>query len=152
MKEREIGLEAIIRDAIVREEEARRLFTEARAMVQEPGAKRLLTELAQEEVVHKQRLESIDLKTLQEQPLSLPEDLMITEILAGQRITPESSFQDVLILAMKLEKAAYELYTELERQTADPQAHQAFHWLAREELAHKGRLEKYYDEVVYKEN
>lgn len=152
MKNREIGLGAIIRDAIAREEEARRIFTEAVAVVKESGARQMLTEFAQEEVAHKQLLESIDLKALQEQPLSIPEDLMITETLANKRITEESNFQDVIIFAMHLEKTAYELYTDLARQAKDSQANKAFQWLAQEELKHKSKLEKYYDEIVYKDN
>lgn len=148
----ETGLEAILRDAIAIEEKASRLFAEAMAVVKEPGAKRLLAELAWEEAVHGERLEWIDPEALQEQTLSVLEDLMIAETLASRRITEESNFQDVLILAMKLKKAAYELYSNLARLATDPRVHQAFQWLAQEELAHKNRLERYYDEVVYREN
>ncbi len=61
-------------------------------------------------------------------------------------------YQDLLILAMKREDAAYALYNNLATQSSDESIVKLFQILAQEELKHKNRLEKEYDEVVLKNN
>ncbi len=149
---RDKRLETIVRDAAKREDQARRFFLEAVDFVCNPGAKQLLRELAQEEIAHKELLESLDLKDTQGQsPVEL-DDLLITEFLTEKKIAPNSTPQDILIAAMQLEKSAYEFYSGLAKDAANSQTRQILQRLAQEELNHKIRLERSYDEVVYREN
>ena len=53
---------------------------------------------------------------------------------------------------MKREEKSYKLYTSLAQQGKDPSIAKLFQLLAQEELKHKNRLEKEYDEVILKEN
>ena len=61
-------------------------------------------------------------------------------------------FQGALILAMKREKAAFRLYTDLAAQTDDTDLAATFAGLAQEEAKHKLRFEVEYDEEILKEN
>ena len=67
---------------------------------------------------------------------------------ASQRNTPGTSKS-----AAKREKAAFDLYTDLARvYTTIPDVKKIFDVLAQEEAYHKLKLEREYDEVVYKED
>jgi rubrerythrin len=57
--------------------------------------------------------------------------------------------QSILQYAMGREQAAMEQYGELARETPEGPLRDLFQFLAQEELAHKGELEKRYYELVY---
>jgi rubrerythrin len=62
------------------------------------------------------------------------------------------SYQESLIIAMKEEKAAFRLYTDLAGRIADPAIKETFLMLAQEEAKHKLRFEIEYDDYILKEN
>jgi len=62
------------------------------------------------------------------------------------------SFQDALILAMKAEKAAFRLYSELATATDNAELQTMLLGLAQEEAKHKLRFEIEYDDYALKEN
>jgi rubrerythrin len=57
--------------------------------------------------------------------------------------------QSILQYAMGREQAALEQYSSLARETPEGPIRDLFQFLAQEELAHKGELEKRYYELVY---
>ena len=60
---------------------------------------------------------------------------------------------DIVLFAAKREKAAFDLYTDLARiYVSIPDIKKIFDVLAQEEAYHKLKLEREYDEVVYKED
>jgi rubrerythrin len=61
-------------------------------------------------------------------------------------------YEDALKLAMKREKAAFKLYTNLAEKSEDNGMKSLFSMLAQEESKHKLRFEIEYDEYVMKEN
>ena len=61
-------------------------------------------------------------------------------------------YQDALIAAMKAEKAAYRLYTDLASATDNADLQGLFKNLAQEEAKHKLRFEVEYDDHILKEN
>ena len=61
-------------------------------------------------------------------------------------------YQHVLILAMKREKAAFKLYTDLAAAVDDAGIKAAFESLAQEEAKHKLRFEVEYDDNILIEN
>jgi rubrerythrin len=65
---------------------------------------------------------------------------------------PAMSYADALVLAMKKEKAAFKLYTNLSQRTDNPELKAVFQSLAVEESKHKLRFEIEYDEHVMREN
>ena len=64
---------------------------------------------------------------------------------------PLARWQDLLVIAMKREQASYELYSELELRASDDATRKVFTLLKGEELKHKTRLEKEYEEGVLRE-
>ena len=62
------------------------------------------------------------------------------------------SYQDALIIAMKEEKAAFKLYSDIAARVEDPAAKEVFLMLAQEEAKHKLRFEIEYDEMILNEN
>jgi rubrerythrin len=57
-------------------------------------------------------------------------------------------YQEALIVAMKKEKAAFKLYTDLAASTADERIKATFSALAQEEAKHKLRFEIEYDNLL----
>ena len=62
------------------------------------------------------------------------------------------SYQEALIVAMKEEKAAFKLYSDLAARTNNAAVKKVLLMLAQEEAKHKLRFEVEYDEHVLKEN
>ncbi len=65
---------------------------------------------------------------------------------------PEMNYQEALILAMKKEKKAFQLYMDLHEAADNENAKNIFIILAQEEAKHKLRLEIEYDEYILKED
>jgi len=61
-------------------------------------------------------------------------------------------YKDAIILAMKREKNAHDLYSRLALATEDDAGRELFLAFAKEEAMHKNRFEREYDDVVLKEN
>lgn len=148
------GIEQIIQQAIRFEEDAYQFYTKAVDMIKLSHVKETLKDLAEQEVGHKLKLEKL-LRRDVEQVLGIPrrqvQDLKLAEYLVPQPLTAESTFQDVLIVAMNREKSSHEFYTTMSRISQDQAAKELFAFLAEEELRHKSRIETLYDEEVYKE-
>jgi rubrerythrin len=143
----------IIAFAIDKEREAVDLYADLCNRAQSPSGKILFKELADMERGHKARLENLDIAYFASRELRQPEDLKISDYLVNVELTPHASYQDILLFAAKREKAAFDLYTDLGRiYTTIPQIKQIFDVLAQEEAYHKLKLEREYDEVVYKED
>jgi len=62
--------------------------------------------------------------------------------------SPDMNYQGALILAMKKEKAAFRLYTDLAASAADEKVKGTFLALAQEEARHKLRFEVEYDDML----
>ena len=143
----------IIAFAIDKEQEAVELYSDLADRAQSPSGKILFKELADMEKGHKTKLEKLDIKYFSSQELKQPEDLKIADYLVDVELTPDASYQDIVLFAAKREKAAFELYSDLARiYTTIPDIKKIFDVLAQEEAYHKLKLEREYDEVVYKED
>ena len=80
-------------------------------------------------------------------------DLKIGDYLvAEEEPTGRMDYQDALILAMKKEKKAFQLYSDLAASTDDGGLQELFLGLAQEEAKHKLRFEIEYDEHILREN
>ena len=64
----------------------------------------------------------------------------------------DMSYQESLIIAMKEEKSAFKLYSDLAAMTANNEFKQMFLMLAQEEAKHKLRFEIEYDDNILQEN
>jgi rubrerythrin len=76
------------------------------------------------------------------------QDLKIADYTVDVEPSPNMSYQEALVFAMKAEKAAYRLYMGLAEISDDMQTAAVFRSLAQQEAKHKLRFEVEYDEVV----
>ena len=79
-------------------------------------------------------------------------DLKIAEYIVIDDKGENMDYQHALMLAMKREKKAFKLYTDLSEATTDEKIKKLFEFLAQEEAKHKLRFEIEYDEYVLNEN
>jgi len=148
----EQSLDEVLKIAAAKEEEAARFYTEASGQAENPGAKALLLELADEEQKHKVRLETLDVSGLESVSQEKVESLRIAEFLVEKPIRSDSTFQNVMIFAMKREERAERFFCDLAATMPEGDLKQLFTALHHEETKHKARLEELYDDVIYKEN
>jgi rubrerythrin len=79
-------------------------------------------------------------------------DLKIADYVVDVEAGPEMDYKDVLVLAMRKEKASFHLYTDLAEEVENLAQKKMFLTLAQEEAKHKLRFEIEYDNVVLKES
>jgi len=145
-------VEDILNFAITAEQEAVDFYSDLAARSKNEQIRKVFIEFAGEEMKHKSRLLAI----MDEKTLSLSgetvRDMKIGDYLVDIAPKPDMPYPDALILAMKKEKKAFQLYTFLSEQTTNPLMKGLFLNLAMEESRHKLRFELEYDEYVLKEN
>jgi rubrerythrin len=78
-------------------------------------------------------------------------DLKVIDHLVDVELSENMSFQEILIYAGKREKYTFEYYDALSKGLRDVEVKELFKALASEELKHKYRIEKLYDEEVLRE-
>ncbi|KPL03118.1 MAG: hypothetical protein AMJ90_03950 [candidate division Zixibacteria bacterium SM23_73_2] len=139
-----------IRFAIRKEQDSVTMYDTYANKVENPGAKRMFQELAQEEKKHKSLLEEVTQKDVEEYKLTQIPDLKISEYSEEEEFKPEMNFQEALLLAIKKEENSHNLYNNLVNGTDNPQLKKLFQALAQEEAKHKLKLETEYDQQVYK--
>ena len=142
----------IIQFAIDGEQEAIDAYTTASEVVKRGNVKQMLLGLAQQEAMHKRRLESIDRTRVAEAAIVNVPDLKIADFMDDVTISADMDYQDILVVAMKREQRAHNLYTTLASNADDEDLKKVFELLAQEEAGHKLALEKEYDEHVLTDN
>jgi rubrerythrin len=146
------NLEEILDFAIAREQEAHDFYQDLAKKAERPGMEGLFTQFAREELGHKAKLEGIKKGSRSLTPSKQVVDLKIGDYLVDVEPTATLTYQNALILAMKKEKAAFQLYTDLAAETEDAEVKQIFEGLAQEEAKHKLRFEVEYDDMILTEN
>jgi rubrerythrin len=142
----------LINRAIGKEAQAKAMYEIYADKAQDKQGKRLLKELAQEELGHKQILEGIDPEkpgTFASQKISTGE---FTELSEQPELTKNSTMQEVLRYAIGEEMEAFSFYTSLADQASDPSLRNLLNKLAFEEKKHKEKLERMYDDIYRPEN
>ena len=130
------------------------LYTETAAKAKYPGAKKLLSEIAEDEKRHREYFlkgledpANIKMRTLKE---DIP-DLKITDQLVKVPLDPRADYPQILIFAAQREKATHDFYVQIARRFKDTEMGKMFNNFATEELRHKYLIEKEYDDVVLAE-
>jgi len=142
----------VIEFAINKEQEAVDLYSDLAGRTQSPAGKVMFRELADMERGHKTKLQKLDRNYFSGHSLKPPQDLKISDYLVDVELKPDSSYQDILLFAAKRERAAFDLYTDLAGlYVSVPEIKKIFDVLALEEASHKLRLEREYDDNVYRE-
>lgn len=146
-------LQDILNFAIGEEEKAAALYADLAKRSKNREMAEVFNQFSKEELGHKKKLQTIKGSSKVVIPEKKVQDLKIGDYLVDvDKSRDDLNYQDALIVAMKEEKAAFKLYTNLAGKTDDPEARGVFLMLAQEEAKHKLRFEIEYDENVLKEN
>jgi len=142
------SLNDVLTFAIRREHDARELYLMFRNMVKDPGAKALLEDLANQELGHRNLLETA-LKGGNIASIGGKQkiqDLRLGDYMVTEDVGPDSSPQNVMLFAIKKEQEAYNIYHMLLGNYEGTEIEELFSRLAQEELRHKETLEREYEE------
>ncbi len=141
-------IDEILDFAIEKEEEARDFYLDMAKKAASGRMAGLFKDFAAQEAGHRERLLKVKRGEQKLSPGSQVSDLKVSDYLVDPPEQGDVDYQDALILAMKREKAAFRLYTDLALLTADGESKALFLGLAQEEAKHKLYLELEYDEHV----
>ncbi|ODS33008.1 MAG: hypothetical protein SCARUB_01827 [Candidatus Scalindua rubra] len=147
-----MDVKELITEAANREDMSYKFYMDAIDITKDPVAKVWLKELAEEEIKHKEMLQNFDTSKITKFEPGKIQDLHITEFLVDKDVTDISDFQDVLIISMKKEQKAYNLYVSMAQSSDNVDLRNLCKILAQEELKHKHKIELYYDDIIFKEN
>jgi len=138
--------------AIKGEEEAHGFYMELARIAERASMRKVFEDFAKEELGHKRKL--IDIKTgaVEKPAEKMIGTLKIGDYLVDMEAHPDMDYQEVLIVAMKKEKAAFRLYIDLAAVSEDEKLSSLFLGLAQEEAKHKLRFELEYDEYILTDN
>ena len=146
------SVDAVLDFAIKNEQDASDFYTELAAKMEKPYMKQAFEGFAAEERGHKAKLEAVKKGKSAKLTKAKVLDLKIGDYLVEQKPSASMDYQSALILAMKQEKAAFRLYTDLAASTKDKKLRDLFLGLAQEEAKHKLRFEVEYDDDFLREN
>lgn len=139
--------------AINREKEAVSFYQDLQAIAKFASQKELLGEFELMEVGHVTLLEGVK-KNQEAARLSkpVPSDIHLDDFLVTSAPAADMTYQDILIVAIKREKKAADLYVKLKADTEDPVLLDVFGRLVVEEENHKHYFEKLYDRDIQSAN
>jgi rubrerythrin len=146
------NIDDILDFSIKNEQKAVDFYNELASKTKNSDMRNTFERLAQEEVGHKAKLTKIKEEKIFSIGTEKIRDLKLSDYVDDVEVTANMSYQDALILAMKREKSAFKLYTNLAAKTTDSNFQKLFLSLAQEESKHKLMFEIEYDEVILKEN
>jgi len=145
------SVDSVLDFAIEKEQDAADFYNDLSGKVKGSMVE-VFKDFAKEEMGHKSKLISVkNGKRLLSSENKIV-DLKIGDHLADIDTTGEIDYQRALIIAMKAEKNAYRLYTELAGVVEDADMKDLFLGLAQEEAKHKLRFEIEYDDKILTEN
>jgi rubrerythrin len=146
------SVDDILEFAITRELDSYEFYLSMSARMERPWMQDVFHQFAEEELGHKAKLE--DVRRGEEK---LPADGAILDMKMADYLVPgeassDMDYQDALIIAMKKEKAAFRLYTNLADRVGDEPIRATLLGIAQEEAKHKLRFEVEYDDVILTDN
>lgn len=141
------SLENALTFAAEKEDASYKLYTSFQNIVKNEASRRLLEELAAQELNHKALIEHAlatgDVGTIGgKKNIS---EIGLSDYIVTGSIGPDSNPQDIMQFAMKMEQAAHDLYADLLENYGGTDLEPLFSRLAREELQHKEILEDQYE-------
>ncbi len=147
------SVDDILNFAILSEQSAARFYTDLAAKMDNRAMRDVFEEFARQEQAHKAKLEKVKREgmTVLAPSKDVP-DLKIADYLVDVEPKPDMTYVEAIVVAMKREKAAFKLYTDLAAVAPNEDCRNLFLSLAQEEANHKLRFELEYDEHVMQEN
>jgi rubrerythrin len=145
-------VDEILDYAIDQEQQAADFYADLAGRAEKAGMKDILLDFADEEKSHKERLELVKRGDRDLTPEQEVLDLKISDYLVDVDAKKDISYQDALIVAMKKERAAFQLYSDMAAKVPEGNLKEILLGLAKEESKHKLFFESEYDERVLKDN
>ena len=146
------SIEEALDFAIEREQEAADFYFALVEKLPQKHMKDVLERFAKEELGHKARLTAIKNKKMVHAEPTQVQDLKIGEYLTEMDADKITDYQSALIVAMKREKAAFKLYSDLAAMADTEGIRNVMLRLAEDEARHKLRFEVEYDDYILIEN
>ena len=144
------SVDEVLDFAIGNEEEAMNFYNDMAGKMDSPAMRTVFEEFAREEEGHKAKLLKVKTSGGFNPSSAAIMDLKIRDYLVEVTADKDTSYQDILILAMKKEKAAFKLYMDLHENVDDADLKSLMLALAQEEAKHKLRFEIEYDDNFLK--
>ncbi len=144
------SLDEILRFAIRKEADAATMYWIA-AEKGNAGVKKIFEDLAREEESHRKRLETFDVKKIDQVEIKEARGLGISEMIEDTPFSPDMGLADLLRMAIKNEDRSQQLYASTAQVVTEPALNKLLLILAQEESKHKERLEKIYDTEIFQE-
>lgn len=145
-------VEDILDYAIESEQEAAEFYGRLAQEVRSASMRRVFEGFREEELGHKKKLTGFRQAGDIQPAAAEVADLKIGDYLVDVEPSGDLDYQQALIIAMKREKAAFRLYTDLAERTPDPRLQDVLLALAQEEARHKLRFEVEYDTHILTDN
>ena len=146
----------IIEAAVKVEEQSITLYIMALKNAKYPSSKVFLKQLVDEETGHKNKLEAIMKDQTKISQLGshtgAVQDLKIIDMLQDTPLSSGADYEAILVYATKREKSTFDYYKTLALGLKGTKMGELFSKLAQEELGHKNKLEKEYDDCILQEN
>lgn len=146
------SVDEILDYAIDQEQQAADFYADLAGRAEKAGMKEILLDFSAEEQRHKERLLAVKAGGYELTPEQEVLDLKISDYLVEIDANENISYQDALIVAMKRERAAFQLYSDMAAQVPEGHLKEVLDGLAREEARHKLFFESEYDERVLMDN
>ncbi len=141
----------IISEAINNEVEAYTFYQTISEKVTDANLKKLFGELAGEEKGHREYLQKLLSRDITSLGFSTTKDYKVGDSLPTPPLTPDLKPVDGLVVAIKKELAAMQMYTQLANASDDAEVKKLFTELATMERGHKTRLEDIYVNTAFAE-
>jgi rubrerythrin len=142
-------LEEVIRFAISKEEASCQFYHDIAALMKDSTTRLIFEVLGRNELQHKENLEFELIKmgcVVQDDTYLVTED--DSSYIEVDERAQEMTYTEALKLAIRKEKAAFQLFAELMVQTRDPKLRKVFLELAEEEMRHVLHFENEYDNMM----
>ncbi|MDZ7372708.1 MAG: ferritin family protein [candidate division KSB1 bacterium] len=140
----------ILQFAISKEIQAVQMYSLMAKKAEFPHVRQLFEELAAEERNHRKMLQELDVSEIEGQDLTQFPEIRLTDYTVAQEFRPDMGLQDALLLAIQREEKSYALYQKLQSGVVG-KVRALFTFLAGEEVKHRERLQKLYEEGILSE-
>ena len=140
------SIDEILRFAMARENDSRRFYLTLSRAVSNPGTQAIFEALAQAESQHLEaiKLELFKIGATVPSPSDTQETIPPSQRMEIEHQDREMSAHEALYVAMKKEKASFQMFAELMAHTDNPEACEILYGLAEHEMRHLLQLEKEY--------
>jgi len=142
----------IIETAIKKEIEAYNFYHGVADKAKNPMLKDLFAELAGEEMKHRELLQGMLTKDISKMKFDASHDYKVGDNLPTPDLKVGMKPLEGLVIAIKRELEAMQMYTQLSKLAKDTETQFLFSQLANMERSHKARLEDIYTNMAFPEN